>query len=49
MLSLAPANHRNRYKDARPVVRECSLAALGDWIGAYQARLLDDHYLKYLG
>jgi hypothetical protein len=36
----------HRYKDARAVLREESLASLGQWVGAYPQRLFDAHYLK---
>jgi len=36
----------HRYKDTRAVLREESMASLGQWIGVYPERLFDAHYLK---
>lgn len=36
----------HRYKDTRPILREESMASLGQWIGVYPERLFDAHYLK---
>ena len=36
----------HRYKDTRAILREKSMASLGQWIGVYPERLFDAHYLK---